>query len=75
MMEWVATNWGEELADAKRLDPAVVPHLESIRAAYEALMAIPVPVTPLSFIIHERRGLWAQRAAGKAMRLTQVDGD
>jgi hypothetical protein len=69
-------DWPAELDKARKQDPAIVPHLEAIRAAWLAIHETPLPSHPKAetvlyqTVVPIRRQLLAQAAAGRAVAAT-----
>lgn len=73
-------DWPAELDKARKQDPAIVPHLEAIRAAWLAIQETPLPSHPKAgtvlyqTVVPIRRRLLAQAAAGRAVAVTSFKG-
>jgi hypothetical protein len=73
-------DWPAELDKARKQDPAIVPHLEAIRAAWLAIHETPLPSHPKAetvlyqTVVPIRRRLLAQAAAGRAVAITSFKG-
>ena len=69
-------DWPAELDKARKRDPAIVPHLEAIRAAWVAILETPLPSHPKAgtvlcqTVVPIRRRLLAKAAVGQVVSVT-----
>ena len=69
-------DWPAELDKARKQDPAIVPHLEAIRAAWVAILETPLPSHPkedtsiYQTVAPIRRQLLAKAAVGQVVSVT-----